>query len=182
MQLEEATNKLAKIIATQIVNDRERVVDFLRFETDYIVHPNATNGFLASVLSKMVFDPDEHEKLQNLLETKTEYKNAVGATIAAIVAIVGSGVAITADIRQTQEARESAISGLTLQQIDYDKALIENRQRMTQEFYENVIKNEREIQEQKRQMLAKERQQKIVYFVAFVAVLTASFTLLTRKK
>jgi hypothetical protein len=53
---------------------------------------------------------------------------------------------------------------------------------MTQEFYENLIKNEREIQEQKRQVLEKERQQNLVYLVTFIAVLTASFTLLTRKK
>jgi len=182
MQFEEATDKLAKIIATRIVNDRKSVVDFLRAKTDYIVHDNSSNGFLASVLSKMVFDPEEHEQLQTLLDTEGEFKNAVGATIAAIIAIVGTGFKINSDIKQTQDARESQISGLTLQQVEYDKAILENRQRMTQEFYENLIKNEREIQEQKRQVLEKERQQNLVYLVTFIAVLTASFTLLTRKK
>lgn len=182
MQFEEATDKLAKIIATRIVNDRQSVIDFLRVKTDYIVHDNSSNGFLASVLSKMVFDPEEHEQLQTLLDTEAEFKNAVGATIAAIIAVIGTGFKINSDIKQTQDARESQISGLTLQQVEYDKAILENRQRMTQEFYENLIKNEREIQEQKRQVLEKERQQNLVYLVTFIAVLTASFTLLTRKK
>ena len=182
MQFEEATDKLAKIIATRIVNDRQSVIDFLRVKTDYIVHDNSSNGFLASVLSKMVFDPEEHEQLQTLLDTEAEFKNAVGATIAAIIAVIGTGFKINSDIKQTQDARESQISGLTLQQVEYDRAILENRQRMTQEFYENLIKNEREIQEQKRQVLEKERQQNLVYLVTFIAVLTASFTLLTRKK
>jgi len=58
MQQAELENNLAKLIAQRIVYHRQMVVDFLRSRTDYIVQDTSSNGYLASVLSDMVFDED----------------------------------------------------------------------------------------------------------------------------
>lgn len=184
MQSEEIANNLAKLIAMRIVDDREMVIDFLRSRTAYIVPETCSNGYLASVLSDMVFDEDAHAKLAKILSADVEFNNVVDPVSWVIIAIsvIGSSAAVVGAARTSQEARESAISGLTLQQVEYDKALIENRQAMSQQFYENVIKNEREIQEQKRAVLSQERRQMLIYLVIFIAVLTTSFSLIISKK
>lgn len=185
MQSEEIANNLAKLIALRIVDDREMVIDFLRSRTDYDVQDECSNGYLASIMSDMVFDEKSHEKLSRLLMKDVEFVNFEPFSTAAIMlylAIAGTTATTIGAVRGSQEARESAISGLTLQQVEYDKALIENRQAMSQQFYENVIKNEREIQEQKRAVLSQERRQMLIYLVIFIAVLTTSFSLIISKK
>ncbi len=97
------------------------------------------------------------------------------------LAIAGTTATTIGAIRGSQEARESAISGLTLQQVDYDKQMIENRARMSKDFFANILKNEREIQEQKRQVFQEQRRKDLIYLVIFIAILTASFALIIRK-
>jgi hypothetical protein len=75
MQLVEARNNLAHLIALRIVDDREVVVDFLRTRTDYDVQDGCSNGYLASVLSDMTFDEKSHEKLSRLLMKDVEFVN-----------------------------------------------------------------------------------------------------------
>ena len=189
----ELENNLAKLIAQRIVYDREMVVDFLRSRTDYIVQDTASNGYLASVLSDMVFDEDGHEKLAKILAKEVDYVNAIdpvtltllvkiAKVVSASVAIGAGASAIYNNIEATKEKRESAISGLTLNQVEYDEEILANRQRMSQEFLENVLANEREIQAQKAKVVSQERQQKLIYLVLLMAVLTASFSLLLRIK
>ena len=189
MQLVEARNNLAHLIALRIVDDREMVVDFLRTRTEYDVQDGCSNGYLASVLSDMTFDEKSHEKLAKLLCEDVEYANVVftAATIATlkiigvVAAVIGAGAGVAAGIRTSQEARESAISGLTLQQVDYDEQMIENRARMSKDFFANILKNEREIQEQKRQVVVEQRRKDLIYLVIFIGILTASFALIIRK-
>ena len=189
MQSEEIKNNLAKLIALRIVDDREMVVDFLRSRTDYSIPEDSSNKYLASVLSDMTFDEKKQEKLAKLLSKDVEYANVVltAATIAtlkiiAVVAtVVGAGASVASGIRASQEARESAISGLTLQQVDYDKQIVENRANRSKEFFATILKNEREIQEQKRQAVSKETQKNLIYLVIFIAILTASFALILKK-
>ncbi len=97
------------------------------------------------------------------------------------LAIVGTTATTISAVRGSQEARESAISGLTLQQVDYDKQMIENRARMSKDFFANILKNEREIQEQKRQVVVEQRRKDLIYLVIFIGILTASFALIIRK-
>ena len=97
------------------------------------------------------------------------------------LAIVGTGASTIGAVRSSQEARESAISGLTLQQVEYDKQMVENRREMSKQFFAEILKNEREIQEQKKQVLAEERRKNLIYLVIFIAILTASFALIIRK-
>ena len=189
MQSEEIKNNLAKLLALRIVDDREMVVDFLRSRTDYSIPEDSSNKYLASVLSDMTFDEKKQEKLAKLLSKDVEYANVVltAATIAtlkiiAVVAtVVGAGASVASGIRASQEARESAISGLTLQQVDYDKQIVENRANRSKEFFATILKNEREIQEQKRQAVSKETQKNLIYLVIFIAILTASFALILKK-
>jgi uncharacterized protein HemX len=180
MQSQEIRNNLAKIIAFRIVDDREMVVDFLRSRTNYEIPEDCSNEYLASVLSDMTFDEKKQEKLAKLITKDVEFLNYVQVVLL-IITIIGTGAAVYKDIRVTQEARESAISGLTLQQVDYDKQMIENREKMSKDFFANILKNEKEIQEQKRQVIVKEKQKNLIYLVIFIAILTASFSLVLKK-
>jgi len=184
MQLVEARNNLAHLIALRIVDDREMVIDFLRSRTDYDVQDKCSNEYLASIMSDMVFDEKSHEKLSRLLMKDVEFVNFEPLSTTAILlylAIAGTTATTIGAIRGSQEARESAISGLTLQQVDYDKQMIENRARMSKDFFANILKNEREIQEQKRQVFQEQRRKDLIYLVIFIAILTASFALIIRK-
>jgi hypothetical protein len=183
MQSQEIRNNLAKIIALRIVDDREMVVDFLRSRTDYEISQECSNEYLASVLSDMTFDEKKREKLAKLIVKDVEFVNDMGisAIIILVVTVISAGAATYSSIRSAQEARESAISGLTLQQVEYDKAMVENRRKMSQDFFTNILKNEKEIHEQKRQVIAKEKQKNLIYLVIFIAILTASFSLVIKK-
>ena len=182
MQSAEIKNNLAKIIALRIVDDREMVIDFLRSRTDYEIPEECSNKYLASVLSDMTFDEKKQEKLAKLIVKDVEYVNLVlTATALAVIKIVAVGATTYSSIRDSQEARESAISGLTLQQVDYDKQMIENRAKMSKDFFATILKNEREIQEQKRQVVVKAKQNNLIYLVIFIAILTASFSLVLKK-
>tara|TARA_B100001093_G_C26409837_1_gene835003 strand:+ start:79 stop:633 length:555 start_codon:yes stop_codon:yes gene_type:complete len=184
MQLVEARNNLAHLIALRIVDDREMVVDFLRTRTDYDVQDGCSNGYLASVLSDMTFDEKSHEKLSRLLMKDVKFVNFEPISTGAFLlylAIIGTTATTISAVRGSQEARESAISGLTLQQVDYDKQMIENRARMSKDFFANILKNEREIQEQKRQVVVEQRRKDLIYLVIFIGILTASFALIIRK-
>jgi len=189
MQSAEIKNNLAKIIALRIVDDREMVIDFLRSRTDYEIPEECSNEYLASVLSDMTFDEKKQEKLAKLIVKDVEYVNlvltatalAVIKIVAVVATVVGAGAGVSAAIRESQEARESAISGLTLQQVDYDKQMIENRAKMSKDFFATILKNEREIQEQKRQVVVKAKQNNLIYLVIFIAILTASFSLVLKK-
>ena len=184
MQLVEARNNLAHLIALRIVDDREMVIDFLRSRTDYDVQDKCSNEYLASIMSDMVFDEKSHEKLSRLLMKDVEFVNFEPLSTTAILlylAIAGTTATTIGAIRGSQEARESAISGLTLQQVDYDKQMIENRARMSKDFFANILKNEREIQEQKRQVFQEQRRKDLIYLVIFIVILTASFALIIRK-
>ncbi len=184
MQSKELQNNLAKLIALRIVDDREMVIDFLRSRTDYDVQDGCSNGYLASIMSDMVFDEKSHEKLGRLLMKDVEFVNFEPLSMTAILlylAIAGTTATTIGAVRGSQEARESAISGLTLQQVEYDKQMVENRREMSKQFFAEILKNEREIQEQKRQVVAEERRKNLIYLVIFIAILTASFALVIRK-
>jgi hypothetical protein len=184
MQSSEIQNNLAKLIALRIVDDREMVIDFLRSRTDYDVGDGCSNGYLASIMSDMVFDEKSHEKLSRLLMKDVEFVNFEPFSMTAILlylAIVGTTATTIGAVRGSQEARESAISGLTLQQVEYDKQMVENRREMSKQFFAEILKNEREIQEQKRQVIAQESRKNLIYLVIFIAILTASFALVIRK-
>lgn len=184
MQSSEIQNNLAKLIALRIVDDREMVIDFLRSRTDYDVQDECSNGYLASIMSDMVFDEKSHEKLGRLLMKDVEFVNFEPFSTAAILlylAIAGTTATTIGAVRGSQEARESAISGLTLQQVEYDKQMVENRREMSKQFFAEILKNEREIQEQKRQVVAEETRKNLIYLVIFIAILTASFALVIRK-
>ena len=184
MQSSEIQNNLAKLIALRIVDDREMVIDFLRSRTDYDVRDECSNGYLASIMSDMVFDEKSHEKLGRLLMKDVEFVNFEPFSTAAILlylAIAGTTATTIGAVRGSQEARESAISGLTLQQVEYDKQMVENRREMSKQFFAEILKNEREIQEQKRQVVAEETRKNLIYLVIFIAILTASFALVIRK-
>ena len=160
------------------------VIDFLRSRTDYDVQDGCSNGYLASIMSDMVFDEKSHEKLSRLLMKDVEFVNFEPFSTAAILlylAIAGTTATTIGAVRGSQEARESAISGLTLQQVEYDKQMVENRREMSKEFFAEILKNEQEIQEQKRQVVAEERRKNLIYLVIFIAILTASFALVIRK-
>lgn len=184
MQSSEIQNNLAKLIALRIIDDREMVIDFLRSRTDYDVQDECSNGYLASIMSDMVFDEKSHEKLGRLLMKDVEFVNFEPFSTAAILlylAIAGTTATTIGAVRGSQEARESAISGLTLQQVEYDKQMVENRREMSKQFFAEILKNEREIQEQKRQVVAEETRKNLIYLVIFIAILTASFALVIRK-
>lgn len=184
MQSSEIQNNLAKLIALRIVDDREMVIDFLRSRTNYDVQDECSNGYLASIMSDMVFDEKSHEKLGRLLMKDVEFVNFEPFSTAAILlylAIAGTTATTIGAVRGSQEARESAISGLTLQQVEYDKQMVENRREMSKQFFAEILKNEREIQEQKRQVVAEETRKNLIYLVIFIAILTASFALVIRK-
>ncbi len=187
---EEITNKLAELVALRLVNERDQVVRFLRTRTNRFVPHDIGQSELAMTLSDMVFTPSEHQKLTKIVAGDMEflYVEPVSTTflvvakiVAAVFAVGASGVAIAKNVRETQEARESAISGLTLTQVEYDKAYIQNRQALSQDFFAKVIESERNIQEQKRASLASERQQKLIYFAIFIAIISAAFALIIRK-
>mgnify|MGYP003678060668 CR=1 FL=1 len=183
MQSAEIKNNLAKIIALRIVDDRDMVIDFLRSRTDYEIPEECSNEYLASVLSDMTFDEKKQEKLAKLIVKDVEYVNDMGisAIVILVVTVISASAATYSSIRDSQEARESAISGLTLQQVDYDKQMIENRAKMSKDFFATILKNEREIQEQKRQVVVKAKQNNLIYLVIFIAILTASFSLVLKK-
>lgn len=182
---EDLQAELAKLIATRVVNDREMVVAFLRSRTKYEVPETCSNGYLASILSDMVFDEKGHEKLGRLLMKEVEFVNFDPLSLTAIMlylAIVGTGATVTAAVRSSQEARESAISGLTQQQVQYDKQILEDREKRQGEFLAQVIAEEKKIQEEKRALVNDERRQMIIYLSIFIAVLTIAFGLILNKK
>ena len=119
MQSAEIKNNLAKIIALRIVDDREMVIDFLRSRTDYEIPEECSNEYLASVLSDMTFDEKKQEKLAKLIVKDVEFVNDFGASaiVMIVIAVIGAAATTYSSIRDAQEARESAISGLTLQQV-----------------------------------------------------------------
>jgi len=183
MQSKEITNKLAKLIAFRIVDDREMVVDFLRSRTDYEIPEDYSNEYLASVLTDMAFDEKKKEKLAKLITKDVEFLNdfGVSAIILITIAVIGTGTAIASDVKQTETARVSAISGLTLEQVEYDRQMVENRAEMSQDFFAAILKNEKEIQEQKRQVISEERKKNLIYLVIFISILTASFAIVLKK-
>tara|TARA_R110002012_G_scaffold277006_1_gene464139 strand:+ start:1353 stop:1907 length:555 start_codon:yes stop_codon:yes gene_type:complete len=184
MQSEEIRNNLAHLMALRIVDDREMVVDFLRSRTNYEIPHECSNEYLASVLSDMTFDEKKQEKLAKLIIKDVEFVNFEPFSTGAILlylAIIGAGATTYSSIRNAEEARESAISGLTLQQVNYDKQIVENRATRQKEFFASILKNEQEIQEQKRQVLAEERKKNLIYLVIFISILTASFALVLKK-
>jgi Fe2+ transport system protein B len=183
-QEERLKNEISRLIAMRIVNDREMVVDFLRSRTKYEIPVNCSNGYLASVLSDMVFDEDSHVKLTKILSAKTEFCNVVEPISWIIIGLtlIGTGATVTASVRKSQEERESAISGLTRQQVEYDKQILEDREKRQGDFLAQVIAHEREIQEEQRQAITNERRQLLIYLSIFIAVLTISFGLILNKK
>jgi hypothetical protein len=176
-------DKLAELVALRIVHQREELVHFLRTRTNRLVPQDIDNAGIAHVLSEMIYDDRDQDRAMKVILGQTEYLNIaplllVGVILSGIGAIAG----VVQAVRVSQEERESAISGLTLQQIEYDKAIVENRQKMSQEFLANVLANEREIQVKKQAIVAQEGRQKIIYLLIFIAILTTSFALILNKK
>ena len=184
MQQEEILQKkVAELVALRIVHERDDVVHFLRTRTNRLVPKNIDNAGIAQILADMVYDPVEGEKAMKVILKKHEYLNVAPLVIVGLVlTAIGSTAGVVKAVRVSQEERESAISGLTLHQVEYDKAIIENRQQMSQEFLANILANEREIQEKKRQAIAQDNRQKIIYLLIFIAILVTSFSLIINKK
>lgn len=186
----ETTNKLAELVAMRLVHERDEVVHFLRTRTNRFVPQDIDNHDLRMTIADMLVTPSEHQKLSKIVAGEMDYLyvEPISATallvikiVTAVVAVGASGVAIASNIRQTQEQRESAISGLNIQQVEYDKAFIERRQAMRSDFFAQVIENEKRIANEKQLAFAKERRQKLLYFVIFIAIISASFGLIIRK-
>jgi len=175
--------KLAELVALRIVHERDDVVRFLRTRTNRFVPKDIDNAGIAQVVSDMVYDPIDQERAMKVILKQEEYLNIAPLVIVGLVlSAIGATAGVAKAVRVSQEERESAISGLTLQQVEYDKAIIENRQQMSQEFLANILANEKEIQEKKRAAIARDSQQKIIYLLIFIAILTASFALILNRK
>jgi hypothetical protein len=188
--VQETTNRLAELVAMRLVHERDKVVHFLRTRTNRFVPKDIGNDELRMTISEMLYTPSEHQKLSKIVAGEMDflYVEPISASVlltikivTAVFAIGASGVAIASNIKNTQEQRESAISGLSLNQVEYDKQFIENRQAMSADFFAKVIAEERRIQEAKTLAFAQERRQKLVYFAIFIAIITASFSLIIRK-
>ncbi len=182
-QREALHKKLAELGALRIVQERDEVVGFLRTRTNRFVPNDIDNQSIANILVDMVFSPDEQEKSIKLIVGEDEYLNVAGIVIVGLVlTAIGSTASVVKGVRVSQEARESAISGLTQEQIDLDKQMLENRKQMSQAFLTELLRNEQEVQEKTRAALASERQQKIIYLLIFIAILVTAFSLIINKK
>ena len=182
-QQEILRQKLAELGALRIVQERDKVVGFLRTRTNRFVPQDIDNQSIAEILVDMMFTPKEQEKSIKVILGEDQYLNVAGIVIVGLVlTAVGSTASVVKGVRVSQEARESAISGLTQEQIDLDKQMLENRKQMSQAFFTELLKNEQEAQEKTRAALASERQQRIIYLLIFIAILVTAFSLIINKK